>query len=353
VRRKLVIGAVLAVAITAIAVPVRCNSGPDVAALEKKRDVSGLIDAVQRDDTRLPAAEALGRIKDRRAVVPLVRLLNDVDGLESHRARDAVVTALGEIEDRRAVVPLTRLLSSPKTYRWEKRSVLHALAQIGDSRSVATLLGSGSREDRAFLTKELLLMGKKIASQLAAFLAGKLVLPTPLRAIEREKARMSAASALGRLGNRRAISRATAALTARLRADSKKMGFSGSVRREIAALEAVERDSDLLALVNRSDVRPLFPLLYHRDTYYVYWGLMRLGKRGSEADLVRAFRELTITRDENLDQQSWAQDYLSSGDKKLEAAAEEWASHNGLVVISSIPTPSFGEGGGGSWGTLK
>ena len=59
---------------------------PNVEKLEKKKDVHGLIKALRykkdewdEDDVRRSAADALGKIKDERAVEPLIKV-RDYDG---------------------------------------------------------------------------------------------------------------------------------------------------------------------------------------------------------------------------------------------------------------------------------
>ena len=72
---------------------------------------------------------------------------------------------------------------------------------------------------------------------------------------------------------------------------------------------------------------------------------MRLGKGGTESELVRAFRELGSP--DTFPTIPWAADYLNSGNNKLEAAAREWMSAHGYT---EVPSPI---GGGGGWGTIK
>jgi HEAT repeat protein len=59
-----------------------------------------------RISRRRAAATALGKIRDARAVLPLVKALQDKDSL----LRKAAVLALGQIGDKRAIKPLTAVL---------------------------------------------------------------------------------------------------------------------------------------------------------------------------------------------------------------------------------------------------
>jgi HEAT repeat protein len=69
-----------------------------------------LIDVLKDDDyiTRMCAADALGRIGDRRAVEPLIAALRNKD--EHPGVRASAIEALGKIADERAIVPLIAIL---------------------------------------------------------------------------------------------------------------------------------------------------------------------------------------------------------------------------------------------------
>ncbi len=60
-------------------------------------------------DRRWKAAEALGRMRDRQALDPLLRALQD----EDWRVRQKAAWALGAIGDPRALQPLRRLTNDP------------------------------------------------------------------------------------------------------------------------------------------------------------------------------------------------------------------------------------------------
>jgi hypothetical protein len=329
--KALVLVAVIGLTIVVGVVVSHRSAPPDIAKLEAQKDVPGLIEAAKRNDTRERAAAALGRLQDRRAVVPLTLLLGKVDGLKSHQARVAVVKALGKIGDQRAVKPLTRLLADPEAFVWEKGDTARALARIGDPRSVAAVLANESVPAR--LRADLVLMGRPAAPRLAAFIAGKLALPSTNPSLSRaaiQSARRSAAWALGCINNRPARARATAALTASLR--------TAQARWENAIYdggdEVMHRESELLALVNRKDPAKLFPLLHRKDTYQAYWGVMRLRKRGTEAELMRALNELASDLGSSSPEvKYWVEDYLNRGSPALSAAAEKWALAHGMIVL--------------------
>jgi HEAT repeat protein len=86
---------------------------PKVETLKARKDIKGLIKALRyrKDEgVRQAAAEALGKIKDRRAVEPLIAALKD----ESFSVRQAAAEALGKIKDPRAVEPLSAALKDAR-----------------------------------------------------------------------------------------------------------------------------------------------------------------------------------------------------------------------------------------------
>ena len=81
---------------------------PNVKKMQKERDVEGLIKALEHKNihVRERAAEALGELKDARAVEPLILALNGED-----EGRFQAAFALGRIGDKRAVEPLILALN--------------------------------------------------------------------------------------------------------------------------------------------------------------------------------------------------------------------------------------------------
>jgi HEAT repeat protein len=97
--------------------------------------VSILLNATRLPDenVRLPAAEALGRVRSNRAVAVLTEALGDRDWL----VRQKAVEALGAIADGRAVTALLLLTDEPE---WRvRRALVTALARVGDSRALPSL----------------------------------------------------------------------------------------------------------------------------------------------------------------------------------------------------------------------
>jgi len=121
---------------------------PNVRRMLKKRDVNGLIRAVNDEERgiRLAAIEALGEIGDPRAVEPLIASLQD----GSWGVRSSAATALGAIGDGRAVKPLSSLIRDGK--KVVRKAAAEALAKIGplaDPESLAWYLVALEQWDRA------------------------------------------------------------------------------------------------------------------------------------------------------------------------------------------------------------
>lgn len=103
---------------------------PNVKKMEKKRDVKGLIKALNnRDyDVRREAAEALGRIGDKRAVEPLIQALKERGDLSAYAAE-----ALGNIEAAGVVAPLIQAIKVKSSLFFQKKA-FKALAHLGRPR---------------------------------------------------------------------------------------------------------------------------------------------------------------------------------------------------------------------------
>jgi len=95
--------------------------------MEREKDIQGLIKALGYDkdlQVRVEAAKALGTIRDKNAVHPLLKALNGPD----KDVRLVVVWALGKVGDERAVEPLVKALSDPNEY--VRRNAAKALRNL-------------------------------------------------------------------------------------------------------------------------------------------------------------------------------------------------------------------------------
>jgi HEAT repeat protein len=97
--------------------------------------VEPLIKTLEKDEpTRVYAAEALGNMRDERAVDALIGALKDVRS----RVRSKAAWALGEIGDMRAIIPLTTMLSD--NIDEVRINAIDALIKIGSESVVAPLI---------------------------------------------------------------------------------------------------------------------------------------------------------------------------------------------------------------------
>jgi hypothetical protein len=146
--------------------------------------LSGL--RTRNKDVRLGIIEALGEIRDPRAVDPLIALLSD----RNNEIRWEAALALGEIRDPRAIEPLREALHDAD--RYVRYGAAVALGQLGWS--------AGNPEEYAFL-----LVGKQDWKSLLA-LGTPAVRALSLAAKDLEKSvRVSAVRTLGQIGDEKAI----------------------------------------------------------------------------------------------------------------------------------------------------
>ncbi len=117
---------------------------PNIAYMEKNRDVEGLINALEFKDcnVRKEAATALKTIGDNRALFPLIQALKYENWHESYAVmssvRETAAEALGVLRDRRAVDPLIEALNdADEEVRWK---ACWALGHIGDKKAVEPLI---------------------------------------------------------------------------------------------------------------------------------------------------------------------------------------------------------------------
>jgi len=86
----------------------------------------------------MAVAEALRRIRDTRAIEPLVSALQDKEG----SVRQAAAGALGEIRDVQAVEPLSRVLNDTHTESTVRQAAAKALGVIGGAQAIDALEGA-------------------------------------------------------------------------------------------------------------------------------------------------------------------------------------------------------------------
>ena len=89
-------------------------------------------------------AFALGKIQKRRAVKPLIKLLETE---QNHNVRELIVWALGEMKDKRAIDPLIQALED--THIAVRRNAAYALGRVGDPSAIDALLINLQRSGEA------------------------------------------------------------------------------------------------------------------------------------------------------------------------------------------------------------
>jgi HEAT repeat protein len=116
---------------------------PDIAALAAKKDIAGLITALQSNDfaVQSQAAEALGSLGTA-AMDALIRALKKKD----KHIRLGIIEALTVIRDSQAVKALTETLKDESSeVRWETAI---ALGEIGDAQAIAPLVHALKDHDK-------------------------------------------------------------------------------------------------------------------------------------------------------------------------------------------------------------
>jgi HEAT repeat protein len=347
-----------------------CTSGTETES-QAAEDTPALVEALQSEDPaeRADAAEALGARGDSEAVPALIDLLEDEDEF----VRLAAVEALGQIGDQRAVEPLSKVVagSSPTAGADEREAAAVILGELGDPVAVEALV-QYSTESYETVKEALLAIGKPAVEPLIEALK-----------LKSEKRREVAADALGAIGDARAVepliaygNRSYAAslvasaalaeigkpavkpLTAALNQAVKSgdrdaaemallpLGEIGDLRAAPAVTAAMQSDlppvawqaaSDTLAKLYRKDVPTLLAMLKSPDTVRIYWGLIGLGRAGTVDELIAAL--------DAYGGEEMAEDYLNSGNEKLEDVGRAWAEARGYTITE---IPGFD---GQPWGT--
>lgn len=107
------------------------------------RDTLLVLMKVRCDKVRGIAIYTLGDIRERRAVAPLVAMLDDQDP----NVRRMAAHALGKINDPRAVYPLAYMLNNPQEQVMVRCVAASALGRISGEQASRVLLASYPRAD--------------------------------------------------------------------------------------------------------------------------------------------------------------------------------------------------------------
>ena len=217
------------------------------------------------------------------AVVPLTDFLKDVR--ENTKVREAAAAALGEIGDARAVDPLVAAIQNPKVHSMVRWTAAEALGAIGDARAVAPLVTALRDENRTVRRTAVKALGTigdaravgPLIDLLQNLEKDNLVSWVAAKAHQRDAAiadrmvREAAASALGEIGDVRAVGPLVSALQDKgqsVRGNAAralaKIGDVRAVDPLIAALDDEEktvRHAAVSALGEIGDVRAVGPLI--------------------------------------------------------------------------------------------
>lgn len=109
---------------------------------------------------RSAAAQALGKLKDERAIIPLMSILNDKS--LNYRLRLAAAESLGKLGDENAVTPLIDIINDERENSvYLKESAVKALGMLGDIRAIEPLIDmleskKGLRNKFSFLKEQII-----------------------------------------------------------------------------------------------------------------------------------------------------------------------------------------------------
>lgn len=277
---------------------IRAEAANALGDLRDIRAVEPLTAALREHNPRLRAgaAEALGNIGDRSAVRPLIEALNDRES----GIRKEAAEALGKIRDENSLEPLVRtlqdmnteirntvvkslanfgepavenLIEALKFKTWFVREgAAVALGEIGDNRAVQPLL-EALKDENEYVRSEAAKALGKTGDKKAYYPVLRLLLDS-----ERGAVRAAAAEALGSLQDERAVQNLIASLRDKDADVSEKSALALAKIGEPALeglLEVIKllsnsdiRDKAVIALGNIGDPRavvPMLPLLRDRN----------------------------------------------------------------------------------------
>ena len=215
---------------------------------------------------RCGAAGALGKLGDVRAVEPLIACLKDQDG----NLRLSAAEALGELGDSRAVKPLIAYWNEGNQHEYARKCAGRAMFRLGD-----TLVKSGDARAAELLVVCLKGEDWEVRDSAAKVLAklGNAAFESVIASLRDEhgKVRLASVSALGDLGDKRAVEPLIACLRDRDKyarsaaaAALGKLGDKRGVEPLIGYLKDHDEDarrSAVYALGDLGDHRALNPLI--------------------------------------------------------------------------------------------
>ncbi len=176
---------------------------PDIRYMEEKKDIDGLIKALNHDEyfIRREAARSLKNVGNEKAVEPLIMSLKYEDWQAQHTHLNAVraysAEALGLIGDKRAVNPLINTMKEDvdDDVRWKSA---WALGKIGDENAVDSLIEA--------LTDDCWTVRENATKALGNIGSVKAVEPL-IKALNSDEWRLRkyAATSIGKIGDERGV----------------------------------------------------------------------------------------------------------------------------------------------------
>jgi HEAT repeat protein len=264
-------------------------------------------------DVALAAIGALADIGGPGAVDAVLAIAATVPQSDDFAAADRFVAAVEALGNLRGPDAIARLLELKVDEDMDVAAgwlAAHDALEALGTEDIQALASALSHPDQAVRLEAITRLGKIGGPAAAKALLGQV--GSKIEAI-----RMAAIEALGEAGD----TSATATLVKAL-ADDKVFAAASAA----------------LVKIYSHGAAPLVKYLKSKSTVGVYWALIRIGQKGTEAALVTALQKYG--------DKEMAVDYLNCGNASLEKAARTWASKHGYTVVTLPGGASVTWGGG-------
>lgn len=188
---------------------VRRRVAESLGGFKERRAVDPLIAILENTDEmksiRAAAANSLGALKDERAAVSLLAALAD----ENAAVRLKAAAALGNLKDSKAVAKLIEMLENPLEPDNVRAAAAAALGNIGDKTAESVLIRAldirvGNISKNAIVALGKLESERAIPNLIAILEDKRVILDASTDALAKASARTKAATALGEIGGSRA-----------------------------------------------------------------------------------------------------------------------------------------------------
>ncbi|MHB0975804.1 MAG: HEAT repeat domain-containing protein [Candidatus Aquicultorales bacterium] len=275
------------------------------------------------------------------AVQPLV------DALKDENLREYAVRALGMIKDKGAVEPLIAVLEDKESTG--QAEAAKALGSFGDQRAIDPLIGA--LDDSSYGSYETSLASEEAYKALVRI--GAPAVEQLIAALSDEGAQELAAQALGEIGDERAVAPLIAALRKVEQGDMGdytpnedaletalgRMGYP-AVGPLIAMLNEPahsEQATVALARIGKPAVDALISRLQSDYSSMIVTTLIKIGNDAAIQPMIATLNSVGT--------EAMAEDFLNCGNEDLENAARSWAENHGYVVSSIEGSPNV------TWGS--